>query len=223
MSRTPIAAPARERILDAADVLLARFGYRKMTVDDIAQEAGIGKGTVYLSFPTKEEIALCCIDRMVERLLKRLRAIGSGPGTAEARLRAMLRERVLHRFDYARHHAASIDAMLLVVRRSLLARRGRYFRSEADVFEQVLSRAHQQGELATRSPSRDAESLVTATNALLPYSLSPRELGNRKDLERRVDAVADLLVHGLNSSTPRRRSRHGRSPRSRSLPQRSPR
>src|SRR5437763_1237801 len=47
--------PAAGRILDAADRLLARYGYQKMTVDDLAREAGIGKGTVYLSFPGKSE------------------------------------------------------------------------------------------------------------------------------------------------------------------------
>src|SRR5437773_9262303 len=141
MTRISAEVSPRERILDAADRLLARYGYRKMTVGDIAEEAGIGKGTVYLSFPAKEEIALCCIDRMVELLLDRLRIIANGPGTVDSRLRAMLRERVLHRFDYARDHAASIDAMLSAVRPGLLARRARYFRAEAVVFEALLDDA----------------------------------------------------------------------------------
>jgi AcrR family transcriptional regulator len=47
----------RDEILDATDRLLARFGYKKMTIDDLAQEVGIGKGTVYLHFSSKEEIA----------------------------------------------------------------------------------------------------------------------------------------------------------------------
>ena len=41
---------ARDTILDAADGLIQRFGYQKTTVDDIAREAGIGKGTIYLHF-----------------------------------------------------------------------------------------------------------------------------------------------------------------------------
>ena len=36
----------RDAILDATDDLLTRFGYRKMTIDDLAQTVGIGKGTV---------------------------------------------------------------------------------------------------------------------------------------------------------------------------------
>lgn len=206
-------AAVRERILDAADRLLARFGYRKMTVEDIAQEAGIGKGTVYLSFPSKEEVALGCIDRMVDQLLARLAAIAESARPAAERLRDLLVARVLHRFDYARAHAASIDALLAGARPGLLARRLGHFAAEARLLERVLRASP---ELASDDPARDAAALVTATNALLPYSLSPRELGNRAAVERRALAVADLLVRGLSSPPPARgpaRASHSRSPR----------
>ncbi|GAA3354260.1 TetR/AcrR family transcriptional regulator [Saccharopolyspora gregorii] len=42
-----------DRILDAAGELLLRHGYRKVTVDDVARRAGVGKGTVYLHWKTK--------------------------------------------------------------------------------------------------------------------------------------------------------------------------
>ena len=58
----------RDAILDATDKLLARYGYKKMTVDDLAQEVGIGKGSVYLHSSCKEEIALSYIDRIIDRL-----------------------------------------------------------------------------------------------------------------------------------------------------------
>jgi AcrR family transcriptional regulator len=43
-------------ILDAAEALLVGFGYRKVTVDDVARRAGVGKGTVYLYWPSKREL-----------------------------------------------------------------------------------------------------------------------------------------------------------------------
>src|SRR3954469_14062839 len=76
-------AATREAILDATDRLLARYGFRKMTIDDLAKEVGIGKGSVYLHFPSKEEIALSHIDRMVDRLNERMRRVASGKGTVE--------------------------------------------------------------------------------------------------------------------------------------------
>ncbi|MFI9595729.1 TetR/AcrR family transcriptional regulator [Nonomuraea sp. NPDC052265] len=45
-----------DRILDAANELLLRHGYRKVTVEDIANRAGVGKGTVYLHWRTKNEL-----------------------------------------------------------------------------------------------------------------------------------------------------------------------
>ncbi|MEV0698407.1 TetR/AcrR family transcriptional regulator [Saccharopolyspora sp. NPDC050389] len=45
-----------DRILDAAGELMIRLGYRKVTIEDIARQAGIGKGTVYLHWRTKERL-----------------------------------------------------------------------------------------------------------------------------------------------------------------------
>jgi AcrR family transcriptional regulator len=45
-----------ERILDAAATLLVRWGYRKTTIDDVAREAGVGKGTIYLHWKDKSEL-----------------------------------------------------------------------------------------------------------------------------------------------------------------------
>ena len=80
----------KDAILDATDRLLARFGYRKMTVEDISVEAGIGKGTIYLHFSSKEEVVLSHIDRIVERLQDRLKEIAESDAPAAERLRLML-------------------------------------------------------------------------------------------------------------------------------------
>ncbi|HEU0089234.1 MAG TPA: helix-turn-helix domain-containing protein [Pseudonocardiaceae bacterium] len=44
------------RILDAAGELLLTYGYRKVTVEDVARRAGVGKGTVYLHWASKLEL-----------------------------------------------------------------------------------------------------------------------------------------------------------------------
>ncbi len=196
MSRLPDPA-MRARILDAADRLLARHGFRRMTIDDIAADAAIGKGSVYLHFDSKEDVALSCIDRMAAGVVARLEAIAASAGPAAPRLGEMLRERVLMRFDYARHHAPSIDQKLAAMRQALLERRAAHFREEAAALARVIEEGRREGALAAPDPPGAAHALVTATNALLPYSLSVRELGRRADLARRADAVIDLLLAGL--------------------------
>jgi AcrR family transcriptional regulator len=55
-----------ERILDAAAALILRWGYNKTTIDDIARQAGVAKGTIYLHWKTREELFLALMQR--ERL-----------------------------------------------------------------------------------------------------------------------------------------------------------
>ena len=46
----------RGEILDAALRVFGQYGFRRTSMDDIAREAGIAKGTIYLSFAGKEEV-----------------------------------------------------------------------------------------------------------------------------------------------------------------------
>jgi AcrR family transcriptional regulator len=190
---------ARDRILDAADEALAGAGYRRMRIEDLATAAGIAKGTVYLSFPSKAEIALACIDRMAGRVCARMEAIARGRGPVDARLRRALLARVLVRFDYARAHSASVDEMLLVIRPALLARREAHFAAEARVLAAILQ--------GTPGASAKAAAMVVATNALLPYSLSVREMGRRAEIARRAARVAQLVVRGALAPSPTARRR----------------
>src|SRR3712207_5449951 len=119
MRTTATREDTREHILDAANRLLARYGYKKMTMDDLAQEVGIGKGTIYLHFASKEEVALSHIDRIVENLKERLREVASSDASVAARLREMLLTRVLYRFDSVQHYTQSINDVLAAVRPAL--------------------------------------------------------------------------------------------------------
>jgi AcrR family transcriptional regulator len=47
-----------DRILDTAKDLLLRWGYRRVSIDEIARRAGVGKGTVYLHWRTREQLFL---------------------------------------------------------------------------------------------------------------------------------------------------------------------
>ena len=50
-------------MLDSAAELLVRWGYQRVTIDEVARDAGIGKGTVYLHFRTKDALFLTVLLR----------------------------------------------------------------------------------------------------------------------------------------------------------------
>jgi hypothetical protein len=109
----------------------------------------------------------------------------------------MLAERVLFRFDSVQHYTRSFDDMLSAIRPSLMERRKRYFEEEAGIFERVVEEGAEKGEFETGSSSGRAESLLLATNSLLPFSLTTKELGERVEIEEKVLRLANLLLTGL--------------------------
>jgi AcrR family transcriptional regulator len=91
------------RILDAAAGLLLRHGYRRVTVEDVAAGADVGKGTVYLHWKTREELFTAVFEReALQAIGELLQALRQDPQVC-----------LLHRFARA--------YFLGIVRRPLLA------------------------------------------------------------------------------------------------------
>jgi TetR/AcrR family transcriptional regulator, fatty acid metabolism regulator protein len=193
----------RVLILDAVDGLLAKYGYGKMTMDDVAKQVGIGKGTIYLHFPSKEELVLSHIDRIAEAVVQKLQETADSSDSIDRRLRRMLVLRVLQRFDSVAHYSRSLGDLLSSVRAPLLQRRQAYFEKEAAVFEGLLREGARLGSLDCPDPRTTSLVLIQSTNSLLPFNLSARELGRREELEDQVGRIADLLIKGLLPSPSR--------------------
>lgn len=195
--RVPAGEERKELILDAADRLLAHFGYKKMTVEDIAREAGIGKGTVYLHFASKEDVVLSHVDRIVRPLFAELDAIAAQDLPAADRLRAMLVRRVMLRFDAAAPFTVSLSEVLSDLRAGVIERRQRHFAREAKALAAMLQEGQRLGEFRPHNAAATARVLIAATNSLLPFSLSTAELGKRREVEATAAGIADLVVAGL--------------------------
>ncbi|NNE66310.1 MAG: TetR/AcrR family transcriptional regulator [Pyrinomonadaceae bacterium] len=189
----------RDAILDATDKLLARFGYQKMTIDDLAAEVGIGKGSIYLHFKSKEEIALSHVDRIIDRLCDRLEMIASSDKSPDKKIRLMTLERVSFRFDSVQHYSESINELLSSLRSKLLAHRREHHEREASIFESVIKEGQKQGVFEKGRSSEKAQAFITATNALLPFGLSTQELGARHEIEGKALAVAKLMLRGVSA------------------------
>lgn len=77
-------------ILQAARTVFARQGYAKTVVEDIANQAGIGKGTLYLYFRSKEEIYLAALLGNACEINRRSREAMAAAGTWREKLRAFI-------------------------------------------------------------------------------------------------------------------------------------
>lgn len=86
-ARLPAGSAARrdraDRILDVTAELLLLHGYRRVTVEDVAARAGIGKGTIYLHWKTREALFWAATQREATRLLEQvLGGLADDPGLA---------------------------------------------------------------------------------------------------------------------------------------------
>lgn len=92
----PATDDKRSAILAAALLLFGRYGYRRTSIDDLARETGIAKGTVYLYFATKEQIFRALCDLVMARVLAEAERAAATTAPLAERLRRVLAAK----FDY---------------------------------------------------------------------------------------------------------------------------
>jgi AcrR family transcriptional regulator len=78
-------------ILDEAERVLSEHGYHELIMEQLADRVGIAKGTIYLHFPHKEDLAAAVIERGLARLSEQLTLLVSDQGrSAGERLREVM-------------------------------------------------------------------------------------------------------------------------------------
>ena len=194
----PVSRSRETRILDAAGELLLIFGYRRVTIDDVARRAGVGKGTVYLHWTSKLELFATVLLRDVAQIVAEQLAM----------MRADPDEIRLHR---------TLRALFLLVMRRPLARAiytgdtellgallgdtkiGVQFAAEKSAMgPPYLAALHEHGLLAddpVADPSLSYRlSAATAGFFLLERLLPPAA---DLDLEAKAEALAELVRRGF--------------------------
>jgi AcrR family transcriptional regulator len=186
-----------ELIVDAADRLIGRYGLRKMTMEDVAQEAGVSRRTVYGYFKNKQALAMASIERVVKKAQARMAEEAKGPEAPAEKIYRMLVARVAARLEGVKDITQSLDSVFSVVRPAYMQRRRRYFEEEAKMLADVIREGQREGAFGGADPIETARLLVQATNSYLPYSLSLEELGQPGDLIERIEKMAAILVAGI--------------------------
>lgn len=208
MHRETTKQETREAILDAAERLLTRYGYGKMTMSDLAEEAGIGVGTTYLHFPGKAEVGLAVVTRANLRVVEEQRRIAAADSPVETRLRNVLTQRVLIRFERLRQQKHSLAELRTVIRTAVERQKGLREQSalwreqETQIVADLLAEGMERGEFEGDDPAGAADAMLWATEAFLPRNLRQEDLETPDLVPERVHRVVDLLLRAVARRKP---------------------
>lgn len=187
----------RERFLRAAAREFAQVGYEAANINVIAEQAGAGRGTIYLYFPSKRDLFLALLQAIAQRHLAVVRAALEEPPTLGAQLEA---------FYLAFVRLASEDTEGFQVYMSALYGVNRAFQHEASwlVYEYV---ALLRKVLANAVPGRRLEPARVEARALWLFSatqslvLTAGVLGySERQRVALAPTIASLLLRGLEGA-----------------------
>jgi AcrR family transcriptional regulator len=178
----------REKILAAATAVFAERDFHRVQVSEVAVRAGVGKGTLYLYFPTKDELHAGALEASLRRLADDLEAIAADAALPlEAALRAIVL--CILRFFWKRQH------LLTVVQRYEQQARGRGRRPgrhrALGAVAQILARHRLGGTAATRRLSA-AFLLGLARAGILEHGADDKP-------EALAQRIVGLYLHGVTA------------------------
>lgn len=102
----------QQQILDAAIAVFARYGVRKATMGDIAEQAGISRQTLYARYSNKEEIIAAAMQLIAEHVCHEVRE-GWGPAQSIGeRIDIFLDAAVVRFFDQIRQMPDASDLLI---------------------------------------------------------------------------------------------------------------
>lgn len=187
-------------IVEKASELFAQQGFRKTSVDQIAERAGVAKGSVYLHFKSKPEILLQATVEEKKRNLERFRDILE-PGLApRERLRRWVRALLTAGQDLPlTSRMLGGDREMMTVLYQLGADRGEDWHAMQIallgqiVDEAVRPHAWTEGEIADRAR-------VLFGLAFFGAQLPDERIRGGLALERYAEILADMIVDGIGPS-----------------------
>jgi AcrR family transcriptional regulator len=84
-----------EQVLDAALRCVERDGFERMTIDDLVNESGVPRTSIYRKLGSRDDILRALLHRLMEPYLKTCNAIAVGPGDFSGRLEAVIAATIL--------------------------------------------------------------------------------------------------------------------------------
>ena len=203
-----------QQILEAAFRVFGAHGLHQATLDDVAREAGITKGTIYLYFPSKAALFSAMLKSRVNDILPPLEAARGGSGSTVGPVELEAFGRRLYRF-------MSSPAYLNMFR-TIVGEAAQFPEVAEGVYrEGILAANKRMGELLARGIARGrfrAVDPVVASRAFagmfLVFAVSQRLLGGERIYpipeSAIVRTVTDIFLNGLLKSREPRAEGAGR-------------
>jgi len=184
-------------IQDAAMAVIARKGIDETTIQDIADEAGIAKGTVYVYFRDREELLAKTGDRLFESLLVELTPAFEASGPFEEKLHGL----VLRQLRFFDEHKALFRATMALAQREAESpkARTRCFGQYMARLEALFLEAAERGELREEfDPHAVAHVYRDCLRGVIVRRLDPKQK-SKQSAERDAELIVSLFLRGVHS------------------------
>jgi len=195
----------RSRILEAAREVFFRDGFMAANLDEVAQLAGVAKGTLYRYFANKADLYVAVLAANGQVFEERLRQTARAPGSAADQIREIGRFYYEH---WARHReyfqifwALENQEVIGDLPRSLVEDVTQLWENCLQILSEPIARGVQHGEFAPCDPWEVANILWTVANGLIQteHAAARRELRGR-DLQQVFDDMVELFLRGLRNA-----------------------
>ncbi|MHB8596255.1 MAG: TetR/AcrR family transcriptional regulator [Ktedonobacteraceae bacterium] len=188
----------RLRIIHEAASEFARLGFEQANINTIAEQAGIGKGTIYLYFENKRELFLAMLRYIAQEQLSSIRAALAVNGTFYERLVSLFRAFV-RLASQERDNFNVYMSALYGVNRAFKTEATKLLRDYVAVIAMVLEEGRIKGEIHVVDVEATALMLLSLTESYVLYAgvldISEEEIMQRAAL------VAGTLMQGISSTT----------------------
>ena len=185
-----------ERILEATEEVLRRYGLAKATVVDVARALDVSHGSVYRHFPSKASLREAVAKRWLDRVNVPLQKIAQETGPAPARLDRWLRTMFSIKHKRLGDDPEMFATYLTLAREACQVVNG-YKSCLIDQIEQILADGVKQGVFEVADAKTSARAIFDATVRF--HHPAHAEEWNDADAPARIDAVLALLFKGLEA------------------------
>ncbi len=193
--RPNVSEERTDQILSAATEVFAQKGFYKARMDDIAAQARLSKGTLYLYFKSKDAIILALLDRLFQPEMRQLAALHTAEGSASERLEQFVAIMIEDVTRWQRLVPVAYEFLGLIFRNKTVQQAfRRYLRAYLELLVPLIEDGIASGEFR----AHDARQTALTLSALFEGSIllgvyDPESV----DVARNIRSGMDLLLEGL--------------------------